>query len=75
VLPGVLSYGAYSYLQRELGASRTALIMYLGPVYGPLGAWAVLGEAPAWFHLAGAALILPGIWLATRPASGRSLAR
>jgi drug/metabolite transporter (DMT)-like permease len=67
VLPGVLSYGAYSYLQRELGASRTALIMYLGPVYGPLGAWAVLGEAPAWYHLAGAALILPGIWLATRP--------
>ncbi|MDE2398397.1 MAG: DMT family transporter, partial [Burkholderiales bacterium] len=27
VLPGVLSYGAYSYLQRELGASRTALLL------------------------------------------------
>lgn len=71
VLPGVLSYGAYSYLQRELGASRTALIMYLGPVYGPLTAWALLGEVPAWYHLAGASLILPGIWLATRPAAGR----
>jgi drug/metabolite transporter (DMT)-like permease len=68
VLPGVLSYTAYSYLQRELGASRTALLLYLSPVYGALGAWVVLGEPPGWYHAAGAALILPSIWLATRPA-------
>ena len=68
VLPGVLSYTAYSYLQRELGASRTALLLYLAPVYGALGAWALLGEPPGWHHAAGAALILPSIWLATRPA-------
>jgi drug/metabolite transporter (DMT)-like permease len=68
VLPGVLSYTAYSYLQRELGASRTALLLYLSPVYGALGAWGVLGEPPGWYHAAGAALILPSIWLATRPA-------
>lgn len=67
VLPGVLSYTAYSYLQRELGASRTALLLYLAPVYGALGAWVVLGEPPGWYHAAGAALILPSIWLATRP--------
>jgi drug/metabolite transporter (DMT)-like permease len=67
VLPGVLSYTAYSYLQRELGASRTALLLYLAPVYGALGAWMVLGEPPGWYHAAGAALILPSIWLATRP--------
>ena len=66
VVPGVLAYGAYSLLQRELGASRTALLMYLTPVYGALLAWAVIGERPSWFHAAGAALILPGIWLATR---------
>lgn len=66
LVPGVFSYGAYSYLQRELGASRTALLLYLTPVYGSLLAWAVLGERPGWHHLAGAALILPGIWLATR---------
>ena len=71
VLPGVLSYGAYSYLQRELGAARTALMIYLGPIYGALGAWAVLGEKPGWHHLVGGALILPSIWLATRPAAGR----
>jgi drug/metabolite transporter (DMT)-like permease len=66
VVPGVLSYGAYSYLQRELGAARTALMLYLAPVYGALLAWWVLGEAPGWHHLAGAALILPSIALATR---------
>ena len=69
VLPGVLSYGAYSYLQRELGAARTALMLYLTPVYAPLLAWGVLGEVPRWYHMAGALLILPSIALATRPSS------
>jgi drug/metabolite transporter (DMT)-like permease len=66
LVPGVLSYTAYSYMQRELGAARTALVMYLSPVYAAFGAWAVLGEAPGWHHAVGAALILPSIWLATR---------
>lgn len=66
LLPGVLSYGAYSVLQRELGAARTAMMLYLAPVYGAGLAWVVLGEVPGWYHLAGAALILPSIWLATR---------
>jgi drug/metabolite transporter (DMT)-like permease len=68
LLPGVLSYGAYSYLQRELGASRTAMMLYLAPVYGALLSWWVLGEMPGWYHLVGAAMILPSIWLATRKA-------
>jgi drug/metabolite transporter (DMT)-like permease len=66
VLPGVLSYSAYSFLQRELGAARTALMLYLPPVYAPWLAWALLGEAPRWYHAVGAALILPSIALATR---------
>lgn len=69
VLPGVLSYGAYSFLQRELGAARTALMLYLTPVYAPLLAWALLGEVPRWYHVLGAALILPSIALATAPAA------
>jgi drug/metabolite transporter (DMT)-like permease len=66
VVPGALSYAAYSFLQRELGASRTAVMLYLAPVYGALGAWWVLGEKPGWYHAVGAALILPSIWLTTR---------
>lgn len=66
VVPGVLSYGAYSYLQTRLGAARTALMLYLAPVYGAFGAWALLGERPGLHHAIGALLILPSIWLATR---------
>jgi len=66
VLPGALSYAAFSFMQRELGASRTALMLYLAPVYGAAGAWWVLGEVPGWHHAVGGALILPSIWLATR---------
>ncbi|MBL8327767.1 MAG: DMT family transporter [Rubrivivax sp.] len=66
VVPGVASYGAYSFLQRELGAAKTALMLYLAPVYGAVLAWLILGERPGWHHAVGAALILPSIWLATR---------
>ncbi len=68
LLPGALSYAAHAYLQRELGAARTALMLYLSPVYGALGGWWLLGEVPGWYHVVGAALILPSIWLATRRA-------
>jgi drug/metabolite transporter (DMT)-like permease len=68
-LPGVLSCGAYSFLQREPGAARTALMLCLAPVYGALPAWRLLGERPGWYHVVGGALILPGIRPATRAAS------
>ncbi len=68
LLPGVLSYTAYSVMQRELGAAKSALLLYLAPVYGGLAGWLVLGERPGWHHAVGAALILPSIWLATRRA-------
>ena len=66
LLPGVGAYQSYSFVQRELGAARTALILYLGPIYAAVVAWGLLGEQPRWYHALGAALILPGIWLATR---------
>jgi drug/metabolite transporter (DMT)-like permease len=66
VLPGMVAYQAYSFMLRELGAGPTALVLYLGPVYAAGTAWLLLGEPPAWYHAAGATLILPSIWLATR---------
>ncbi len=68
VLPGMVAYQAYSFMLRELGAAKTALVLYLGPVYAAFSAWLLLDEAPAWYHVAGAALILPSIWVATRRA-------
>ena len=66
LLPGAGAYGAYSFMQRVLGAARVGVVLYLGPLYTAVIAWALLGERVEWFHLGGALLILPGIWLSTR---------
>ncbi|MBX2881988.1 MAG: DMT family transporter, partial [Granulosicoccus sp.] len=66
VFPGFGAYQAYSFMQAQLGAAKTGLVLYLGPVYAAVIAWIVLNEPPQWFHLAGAVLILPGMYLATR---------
>jgi drug/metabolite transporter (DMT)-like permease len=65
----VASFGAYqvyALVQRSLGAGPTSLLMYLIPVYNGLLAWLLLGESLEAYHLVGAALVLPGIFLATR---------
>lgn len=66
LLPGAGAYGAYAFMQRVLGAARVGVVLYLGPLYSAVIGWAVLGERVEWFHLVGALLILPGIWLSTR---------
>jgi drug/metabolite transporter (DMT)-like permease len=68
LLPGFISYQAYAYMLRELGTARSALVLYLAPVYAAGTAWLVLDEPPRAYHAVGAALILPSIWLASRKA-------
>lgn len=65
IVPGLGAYWIYGWAQKMLGASQVAVSLYLGPLYGGLAAWVILGEAPGWHHLAGAALILPGVFLVT----------
>ena len=66
LVPGIGAYWAYGFCQKVLGASRVAASLYLGPLYGGLTAWVVLGESLGWHHVMGAGLILPGIYLASR---------
>ncbi len=66
VIPGAGSYLAYSTLQKKLGATTAGLTLYLAPLYGAVFAWVVLGEPVQWHHAVGAAVILPGIYLASR---------
>lgn len=65
LLPGFGAYQAYSYMQAQLGAARTGVVLYLGPLYAGLMGWLLLEQSIAGFHLLGAALILPGIYLVT----------
>ena len=68
VVPGLGAYWIYGWAQKILGASRVAVALYLSPLYGGIAAWVFLGEAPGWHHMAGAALILPGVFLVTSAA-------
>lgn len=65
VLPGLGAYWLYGWAQQILGASRVAITLYLGPLYGAVASWTILGETLGWHHLAGAALILPGVFMVT----------
>jgi drug/metabolite transporter (DMT)-like permease len=72
LLPGLIAYLAYGFVQRELGASRTALMLYLAPVYGSWLAWWLLDEPPRRPNGTSAALILPSIHLASRGARSKA---
>ncbi len=66
IFPGAGAYGAYASLQKRIGAARTALVLYLGPLYAAALAWFVLGEPLHIYHAVGALIILPGIYLASQ---------
>jgi drug/metabolite transporter (DMT)-like permease len=65
LLPGFGAYQAHAYMQRHLGPTRTAVVLYLNPLYAAVATWLLLDEPPHWYHAAGALLVLPGIWLVT----------
>lgn len=69
LVPGVGAYATYSYITKHLGPSRTGLLLYLSPVYTAVMAWLLLGECFALYHWIGAALVLPGLYLATHTPS------
>lgn len=71
LVPGIMAYWIYGAAQKVLGASKVAVTLYLGPLYGALVAWLVLGESLGWHHLLGAALILPGVYLVSRSGPGK----
>lgn len=66
LLPGYAAYLGYSVMLRELGPARVSVVLYLGPPYGALLAWLVLGESIHWYHAVGLLLIVPGIYLVNR---------
>lgn len=66
VVPGYGAYLAFSVMQRELGAARVSVTLYLSPIYAAVITWAVLGEPLRLHHYVGMALVLPGIYLVNR---------
>ena len=68
LIPGLGAYWLYGWTQRILGASRVAVTLYLSPLVATLLAWGVLHEPLGLHHATGLALVLPGVYLASRKA-------
>lgn len=68
----VLAFTTYQKTIVLMGPARAGTALYVMPLWTALAAWALLGEELHLFHLAGVALVLPGLLLATLPPrSGR----
>jgi drug/metabolite transporter (DMT)-like permease len=71
VFPSVLSFAAWNRGVELIGANRSGPFLHLIPIYTALLAGTLLGEHLAWYHAAGFALILIGVWLASVRPSGK----
>ena len=65
IFPSVLALLFWNKAVAEVGANRSGQFMHLVPVFGITLAVICLGETLQPFHLAGAAIIFTGIYLAT----------
>ncbi|MCG8517801.1 MAG: EamA family transporter [Pseudomonadales bacterium] len=66
IFPGLLAYSFWNHAIHEVGPARSAVFMYLTPVFASVLAMVFLDEQLAPHHLAGGGLILLGLVLATR---------
>ncbi|WP_298724114.1 DMT family transporter [uncultured Ferrovibrio sp.] len=65
LIAGIGAYASHGYITKHLGPNKAGLILYLSPVYNAVLAWLLLGEQLAVYHWIGAALVLPGLYVAT----------
>ncbi len=70
IFPAVLSYLMWNRAVAEIGAARASPYLYLITVFGIAMSSAILGERLYGYHAAGIALILAGVWLASRQHAG-----
>jgi drug/metabolite transporter (DMT)-like permease len=71
VVASYASYMAYAALQRMSSVSFAGLAVYVSPFYAALYGWVFVNESLQGFHLVGAAMVLAGVWLASRRAARR----
>ncbi len=71
VFPSTIAYLCYNRGVHLIGANRAAPFFHVVPVFGSVMAIAFLGETPRPFHFIGFALVLTGVFVASRKASAR----
>jgi len=72
VFPSTLAYLCFNRGVQLIGANRAAPFFHVVPVFGSAMAIVFLGERPQLFHITGFALVLTGVFVASRkPAHAR----
>lgn len=72
IFPSLLAQIFWTVAVGRVGANTAGYFIYLSPVFGTLVAIGFLGEAFAWFHAAGIALIFIGVYIATQKTGANS---
>jgi drug/metabolite transporter (DMT)-like permease len=72
IFSSLLAFLSFQFGIRRLGASVAGVFMYLLPPYGVILAVVFLGEPFEGFHMAGIALVMSGVILATFPSKRAS---
>lgn len=65
IVPSLGAYFCFDKLVATSGPARASLTVYLIPLFATLAAWPILKEAPHLYHVAGFAVILAGVAVAT----------
>jgi len=69
VFPSTVAYLCFNRGVQLIGANRAAPFFHVVPLFGSVMAMAFLGERPQLFHFIGFALVLTGVFVASRKAS------
>jgi drug/metabolite transporter (DMT)-like permease len=72
VFPSTLAYLCFNRGVQLIGANRAAPFFHLVPAFGSAMAIVFLGEQPQLFHVIGFALVLTGVFVASRSQSAAS---
>lgn len=65
LIPSLLAYQTYGFVQHHLGASTAGIVMYLVPFYNGILAFLILGENIQIYHLIGGVIVLIGVWFSS----------
>ena len=66
VFPSTIAYLCFNRGVQLIGANRAAPFFHVVPVFGSVMAMVFLGERPQLFHIIGFALVLTGVFVASR---------
>lgn len=69
LFPSTIAYLCYNRGVQMIGANRAAPFFHIVPVFGTIMSIIFLGEHPQAFHFIGFALVLAGVFVASRKAS------